>query len=131
MWYKKLKEWFHFDWLFDIYIPTKPIEDSYVPVVKLRNDIVDLIEGRILHITGATGINEAYLFIKSNDRYILVRTHKGKSREYTFFQQDWPASLNVIPKLVIATEGFEIRGSPYKITKDSDELGRIVLKLER
>lgn len=100
--------------------------------MKLRNDIVGLIEGRILHITGATEISEAYLFIKSDDRYVLVRTHNGKSREYTVFQRNWPTNLKVTTQAVIVTlENFAIRGDPYEITKEIDELGRIVLKLER
>lgn len=131
MWYKRLKERFHLPWSFDIYKPARPIDDPSAPIVTLRNDIVDLVEGRTLHIIGATETSEAYLFLRSYDRYKLVRTRKGKSREYAVFHHDWPTNPNLVTQpMIVVPEGFEIRGNPYKITKEIDELGRIVLTLE-
>lgn len=110
------------NWYFS-FSRAKWTDDPGCRVVRLRNQIVDLIEGRITEVTGATTAEEIYLLAPGNNQYTLTRICAKKIVEGTYFKQEDPLIFN--PRFL------EIRGNPYRITqKASPQNSEISLQVE-
>lgn len=134
MLYKILNQQFRamFDNLHFSYSRATWTDDPKYNVVQLRNKIVELVEGRISEVTGATVPEEIYVLAPGDGRYTLTHVRREKIIEGTYFEWGFPCNQeNQFNPLLIIPRLLEIRGNPYKITKkESSQLSQIILKVE-
>ncbi len=113
------------DWYFS-YSRAKWTDDPKYSVVQLRNEVLELIAGRISEVAGVTAPDEIFVLAPGDRRYTLTRVCGEKIVEGTYLsEKDQVSPLVFIPRLL------EIRGNPYKIIKkESTQISQIVLKVE-
>ena len=126
-------------------------------VVKLRDGIVDLVEGRTNELTGNPTTGETFVFIDGymsapsdfrslavtpnlrndlaqivphTERYVIARIRGDRIEEYTYFEQGWPRDpADKQSPIIIKSCPLLIEGD-YKIRKEYNSDGQVVLKVE-
>ena len=127
------------------------------PVVSFRNQIVDLVEGRINEVQGVLPPDRRYVFLGGymtkdqfnlpsisdtaaarladivplHDSYGLALVRGDNVAEYTYFSRHWPRKLRdgAMPA-VIGPCPLVIQGPRYRITKQYDVDSNILLRVE-
>lgn len=119
------------DWYFS-YDRTIWTNDPEYDVVQLRDRIIELVKDNLSEVTGTTAHEEMYMLAPGDRRYALARICGGEIREGTYFDWGWPkGTANQSDPLVIVPRMLEIRGNPYRITKEEDlQRSQIALKVE-
>ena len=102
-------------------------------VVKLRESLVALIEGKVGEVNGSTTAGEYYVLtgIPSDMHYALAHIRGQEILRRTNFKPGWPSNRqgNHESRVAIHTP-LIIEGNPFRITKDTAEPTRMVLKVD-
>lgn len=119
------------DWYFS-HSRTIWTNDPEYDVVQLRDKIIQLVKGDLSEVTGTTAHEEMYMLAPGDGRYALARICGGEIIEGTYFDWGWPRrNGNQSDPLVIVPCMLEIRGNPFRITKEADlQRSQITLKLK-
>lgn len=108
-------------------------DDPEDGVVKLRDSLVALVEGKVGEVDGCTTAGEHYVLsgIPSDRHYALAHFRGEQLLRYTNFAPGWPDSPEgrSAPQLAIHTP-LIIEGNPFRITKDTAEPTKVVLKVD-
>jgi hypothetical protein len=110
----------------------EPTNDPTCGVVHLREAIIHLVGEKITEIIGNTSIDETYMFFREGNtlRYGVMREHKGKPQEVTFFPIGWPSDVgNEFGSIQIEPDLLIIEGESYRISKVSVGPARILLNV--
>ena len=102
-------------------------------VVKLRESLVALIEGQVGEVNGSTTAGEYYVLTGTpGDRhYALAHVRGQEILRYTNFKPGWPGNRqgNHESRAALQTP-LIIEGNPFRITKETAEPARMVLKVD-
>jgi len=105
-------------------------DDPADSVVKLRDSLVALVEGKVGEVDGCTTAGEHYVLtgLPSDRHYALAHIRGQEILRYTNFKPDWPGSPagNSASRIAIQTP-LIIEGNPFRITKDTADTTKIVL----
>ena len=108
-------------------------DDPADGVVKLRDRLVALVEGKVGEVNGSTTAGEHYVLTGSpGDRhYALAHIRREQILRYTNFAPGWPGGRqgDYESRVAIQTP-LIIEGNPFRITKDTAEPTKVVLKVD-
>ena len=102
-------------------------------VVQLRDSLVALIEGKIGEVDGCTTAGEYYVLTgASGDRHYALAHIRGQEiLLYTNFEPGWPSIRQGDHESRAAIQTPLItEGNPFRVTKDTAEPTKIVLKVD-